>query len=339
MASQEDRAHRRRPDRRHPGAARRPEELGDVVLFDIMEGVRQGQGARPRRRPAASAASTSTVTGGGTTDYAIIKDADVCIVTAGVPAQAGDEPRGPAQGQPRGDHQGGPGHQAARPRRLRDRRDQPARLDGLRHVQDRPGSPGTGWSAWPASSTPPASSTSSREAAGVSPQDVTRPGARRPRRRHGARCSATPRSPASRSPSSSTRPSSTPSSIARARAAARSWRCSGTGSAFYAPAVCAIAMAEAFLQDKKRLLPARRSSTGEYGVQGALRRRAGHHRRGRRRADPRGRPQRRGEGDARQVAGVGQEVRRRDEAVAADRRPQATAASLRSSAACDTGAA
>ena len=40
----------------------------------------------------------------------------------------------------------------------------------------------------------------------------------------------------------------------------------GTGSAFYAPASSAIAMAEAYLKDKKRVLPAAAWLTGQYGV-------------------------------------------------------------------------
>jgi malate dehydrogenase len=39
-----------------------------------------------------------------------------------------------------------------------------------------------------------------------------------------------------------------------------------TGSAYYAPATSAIAMAESFLKDKKRLLPAAAHLTGQYGV-------------------------------------------------------------------------
>ncbi len=39
-----------------------------------------------------------------------------------------------------------------------------------------------------------------------------------------------------------------------------------TGSAFYAPASSAIAMAESYLRDKKRVLPAAAYLTGEYGV-------------------------------------------------------------------------
>ena len=41
-----------------------------------------------------------------------------------------------------------------------------------------------------------------------------------------------------------------------------------TGSAFYAPAASAVAMAESYLKDKKRLLPAAALLTGQYGVDG-----------------------------------------------------------------------
>jgi len=40
----------------------------------------------------------------------------------------------------------------------------------------------------------------------------------------------------------------------------------GTGSAYYAPATSAIAMAESFLKDKKRVLPCAANLTGQYGV-------------------------------------------------------------------------
>jgi malate dehydrogenase len=39
-----------------------------------------------------------------------------------------------------------------------------------------------------------------------------------------------------------------------------------TGSAFYAPASSAIAMAESYLRDKKRVLPCAAHLTGQYGV-------------------------------------------------------------------------
>jgi malate dehydrogenase len=61
-------------------------ELGDVVLFDIAEGTPQGK--------ALDIAESSPVDGfdaffSGTQDYADIAGADVCIVTAGVPRKPG----------------------------------------------------------------------------------------------------------------------------------------------------------------------------------------------------------------------------------------------------------
>ena len=61
-------------------------ELGDVVLFDIMEGIPQGKGL--------DIAESSPVEGfdasyAGVNDYAGIAGADVCIVTAGVPRKPG----------------------------------------------------------------------------------------------------------------------------------------------------------------------------------------------------------------------------------------------------------
>src|SRR5215469_16694897 len=61
-------------------------ELGDVVIFDIMEGLPQGK--------ALDLAQSGPVDGfnaklKGTNDYADIKGADVVIVTAGVPRQPG----------------------------------------------------------------------------------------------------------------------------------------------------------------------------------------------------------------------------------------------------------
>jgi len=41
-----------------------------------------------------------------------------------------------------------------------------------------------------------------------------------------------------------------------------------TGSAFYAPAASAIAMAESYLRDKKRVLPCAAHLSGEYGIDG-----------------------------------------------------------------------
>ena len=63
-------------------------ELGDVVLVDIMEGVAKGK-ALDLQEARGVGAWDVDVSGGGTTDYSVIKDADVCIVTAGVPRKPG----------------------------------------------------------------------------------------------------------------------------------------------------------------------------------------------------------------------------------------------------------
>ena len=62
------------------------EELGDVILFDIAEGIPQGKGL--------DIAEASPVFGKdahlkGAHDYADIAGADVCIITAGVPRKPG----------------------------------------------------------------------------------------------------------------------------------------------------------------------------------------------------------------------------------------------------------
>ena len=74
-----------------------------------------------------------------------------------------------------------------------------------------------------------------------------------------------------------------------------------TGSAFYAPASSAIQMAESYLKDKRRVLPCAAFLNGEYGVQGHVCRRAGDHRRQRRGEDRGDRSQRGRAADVQQV--------------------------------------
>jgi malate dehydrogenase len=61
-------------------------ELGDVILFDIAEGVPQGKSLDIAQSGPAEGFDAAMK---GTNDYADIKDADVCIVTAGVPRKPG----------------------------------------------------------------------------------------------------------------------------------------------------------------------------------------------------------------------------------------------------------
>ena len=105
-------------------------ELGDIVLFDVVDGVPQGKaldivagladrGLRCRRSPA-------------TNDYADIAGADVVIVTAGIAAQARHEPRRSDRHQRQGRSPTvGAGDQEALPERLRHHHHQPARRHGV----------------------------------------------------------------------------------------------------------------------------------------------------------------------------------------------------------------
>jgi len=62
------------------------EELGDVVLFDIFDGVAKGKGLDIAE---ASPVFGKDATLRGTGDYADIAGADVCIITAGFPRKPG----------------------------------------------------------------------------------------------------------------------------------------------------------------------------------------------------------------------------------------------------------
>jgi malate dehydrogenase len=61
-------------------------ELGDVVLFDIMEGIPQGKGLDIAEAGPVEGYDAKYI---GTQDYAAIEGADVIIVTAGVPRKPG----------------------------------------------------------------------------------------------------------------------------------------------------------------------------------------------------------------------------------------------------------
>ena len=84
-----------------------------------------------------------------------------------------------------------------------------------------------------------------------------------------------------------------------------------TGSAFYAPAASAIAMAESYLKDKKRVLPCAALSQRPVRREGHVRRRADRDRRERRRAHRRGVVLGRREGHVREVGRLRAGPRRR----------------------------
>ncbi|RVG72908.1 malate dehydrogenase [Sinorhizobium meliloti] len=61
-------------------------ELGDIVLFDIADGIPQGKGLDIAQSSPVEGFDASLT---GASDYSAIEDADVCIVTAGVPRKPG----------------------------------------------------------------------------------------------------------------------------------------------------------------------------------------------------------------------------------------------------------
>ena len=61
-------------------------ELGDIVLFDIADGIPQGKALDIAESSPISTFDTNII---GTRSYEDIKDSDVCIVTAGVPRKPG----------------------------------------------------------------------------------------------------------------------------------------------------------------------------------------------------------------------------------------------------------
>ncbi len=61
-------------------------ELGDVVLFDVVEGIPQGKALDLSHALPVFASSVSVI---GTNSYSDIAGADVCIVTAGIPRKPG----------------------------------------------------------------------------------------------------------------------------------------------------------------------------------------------------------------------------------------------------------
>jgi malate dehydrogenase len=61
-------------------------ELGDVVMFDIAEGIPQGKGLDIAQSSPVEGFDARLI---GVNDYSAIEGADVCIVTAGVPRKPG----------------------------------------------------------------------------------------------------------------------------------------------------------------------------------------------------------------------------------------------------------
>ncbi len=240
-------------------------ELGDVVLVDIMEGVAKGK-ALDLQETRGVLKNDAEVTGGGTTDYSVIKDADVCIVTAGVPRKPG----------------------MSRDDLLK------VNLEAITRVATGIKQYATGafvivvtnpldsmvYAMWKVTGFPSHRVVGMAgildtarfqyfvgEAAGVSPQDVSALvlGG------HGddmvplLRYSSIGGAPLTRF----LEKAQLDAIVERTRkGGGEIVALLGTGSAFYAPAVSAITMAESFLKDKKRVLPCSALLEGQYGIQG-----------------------------------------------------------------------
>ena len=278
-------ARRRRPVRHH---RRRP----------------AGQGARSRRNPRRSTASTPRFT--GTNSYEAIEGADGVHRHRRRAAQARHEPRRSARHQPQGDGAGRRRHQEIRAERLRHLHHQPARRHGVGAAEVLRAAANRWSSAWPACSIRRAfaisSPTNSMSRSRTSPPSCSAAMATA-----WCRWCAIRRSPAFRCPIWSRWAGPRQ---ARLDAIVERTRNGGgeivsllkTGSAFYAPAASAIAMAESYLRDKKRVLPCGGLAQRRIRRQGPLCRRARGDRRQRRRAHRRDRAQRR---RARHVREVG----------------------------------
>jgi malate dehydrogenase len=240
-------------------------ELGDVVLFDIAEGVPQGK--------ALDIAESAPVDGfdanvSGATSYAGIQDADVVIVTAGVPRKPGMSRDDLIGINLKVMEQVGAGMKKYAPNAFVICITNP--LDAMVWaLQKFSGLPEQGRRHGRRARLGPLPLLPRRRVQGLGRgRDGLR--ARRPWRRHGAAGAlfdGCRHSAARPGQDGLDQPGSLDAIVERTReGGGEIVNLLKTGSAFYAPAASAIVMAESYLKDKKRVLPARRCWTGQYGV-------------------------------------------------------------------------
>ena len=241
-------------------------ELGDIAVFDIVEGMPDGK-ALDIAQSASVEGFDATITGGS--DYSVIAGADVVIVTAGVPRKPGmsrDDLIGINTGVVK---TVGAAIGKQRPNAFVIVITNP--LDVMVWVlQQASGFPPTRSSAWPACSTAPASARSWPRSSRSRVEDVTAfvLGG------HGdtmvplVRYSTVAGIPLPDLVKLGwTTQEKLDAIVQRTRdGGAEIVKLLKTGSAFYAPAASAIAMAESYLKDKKRVLPVAAHLTGQYGV-------------------------------------------------------------------------
>jgi malate dehydrogenase len=239
-------------------------ELGDVVLVDIMEGVAKGK-ALDLQQTRGVGKFDCKLTGGGT-DYSIIKDADVCIVTAGVPRKPGMSRDDLLKVNLEAISKVAEGIKANAPNAFVIVVTNP--LDSMVYAMYKvTGFPKNRVVGMAGVLDTARFASFLGDAAGVSPQDVTAMvlGG------HGDDMV-----PLLRYSSVNGVPLTKLVDKAKLDAIVDRTRKGGgeivallgTGSAFYTPAVAAIAMAESYLKDKKRVLACSALVDGEYGIKG-----------------------------------------------------------------------
>ena len=240
-------------------------ELGDIVLVDLFEGVAKGKALDLQETRGVTKFDVN-LSGAGTTDYSVIQGADVCIVTAGVPRKPGMSREDLLKVNLDAIGKVAAGIKQHAPKAFVIVITNP--LDAMVYAMFK----GTGFPKNQVIGMAGVLDTARfqyfvGEAAGVSPQDVTALvlGG------HGDDMV-----PLLRYSSAGGVPLTKLLDKAKLDAIVDRTRKGGgeivnllgTGSAFYAPAVSAVSMAEAYLKDKKRVLPASAYLDGEYGVKG-----------------------------------------------------------------------
>jgi malate dehydrogenase len=240
-------------------------ELGDVVLVDIMEGVAKGKALDLQETRGVTKFDVN-VSGAGTTDYSVIKDADVCIVTAGIPRKPGMSREDLLKVNLEAITKVAEGIKANAPNAFVIVVTNP--LDSMVYAMYKV----TGFAKNKVVGMAGVLDTARfqyfvGEAAGVSPQDVSAMvlGG------HGddmvpvLRYSSVNGVPLTKL----IEKSKLDAIVERTRkGGGEIVALLGTGSAFYAPAISAITMADSYLRDKKRVLPCSALLDGQYGVKG-----------------------------------------------------------------------
>jgi malate dehydrogenase len=240
-------------------------ELGDVVLVDILEGVAKGKALDLQETRGVTKFDVD-LKGGGTTDYSIISGADVCIVTAGIPRKPGMSREDLLKVNLEAISKVAEGIKQHAPNAFVIVVTNP--LDSMVYAMYKV----TGFAKNKVVGMAGVLDTARfqyfvGEAAGVSPQDVSAMvlGG------HGDDMVPVLRySSVSGVPLTKLLDKAKLDSIVERtrKGGGEIVALLGTGSAFYAPAISAITMADSYLRDKKRVLPCSALLDGEYGVKG-----------------------------------------------------------------------